>query len=484
MSNFIKKNISYIISIFILIGPIIDLLTGLCLHTLGIRFTIGIIFRVLFLISICLITLFVYKKKKVLIPYLLIGLYWILYIIGIILYKNTGLFSEIQNLVKVFYFPIMFISIYSLREEIRISNMTLFTTLFLYLIFIFIPLLFGIGYETYKITKAGTLGFYNSANEISGIISLLTPIMFVIIYKSKKLIPKILLAIMYLVVILMMGTKTPLLSLIVTLGASMLFFWNKSFKEKHFNRIIISVVALIIAITGMIIIIPKTNFYKNIETHLDFLEVDDIGDVFEDEKLVDHFIFSQRLTFLHRKAKLYHRANTYQKLFGIGYLRQNGRSTKMIEMDYFDIFYSHGIVGFLIFFIITIYIVYKIIRKRKEFSYERYMTDLSFLLIIVLSFFTGHIITAPAVSMIVTIIMLDLYRQDHKRILIVGDIKLSKKKLIVVKHEPIENNKIKLLIFKILNYKSFDYSYSPDKNNNLVEIASDNVLTKKEMQEL
>jgi uncharacterized integral membrane protein len=156
----------------------------------------------------------------------------------------------------------------------------------------------------------------------------------------------------------------------------------------------------------------------------------------------------------------------------------------MIEMDYFDIFYSHGIVGFLIFFIITIYIVYKIIRKRKEFSYERYMTDLSFLLIIVLSFFTGHIITAPAVSMIVTIIMLDLYRQDHKRILIVGDVKLSKKKLIIVKHEPIENNKIKLLIFKILNYKSFDYSYSIDKNNNLVEIASDNVLTKKEMQEL
>ena len=97
-----------------------------------------------------------------------------------------------------------------------------------------------------------------------------------------------------------------------------------------------------------------------------------------------------------------------------------------------------------------------------SYTIERYMTDLSFLLIIVLSFFTGHIITAPAVSMIVTIIMLDLYRQDHKRILIVGDIKLSKKKLIVVKHEPIENNKIKLLIFKILNYKSFDYSYSID----------------------
>lgn len=486
MSNFIKKNISYIISIFILIGPIIDLLTGLCLHTLSIRFTIGIIVRVLFLLFTCLITIFIFKKKKLLIPYLIIGLYGVLYILGIILYKDgIGIFSEIQNLVKVFYFPIIFLSLYSIREEIRISNLTLFTTLFLYLIFIFVPLLLGIGYDSYEITKAGTLGFYNSANEISGIISLLTPIMFGVIYNSKRLIPKVILAIMYLVVILMMGTKTPLLVLIITLGASMLFFWNKSFKEKHFNRIIISVIILIIGITGLIIVIPKTNFYKNIETHLDFLEVDDIGDVFEDEKLVDHFIFSQRLTFLNRKAKLYHKANTYQKLFGIGYLKKNGKATKMIEMDYFDIFYSHGIVGFLVFFIITIYLVYKIFRKRKEFSYERYMNDLSFLLIIVLSFFTGHILTAPAVSIVVTILLLNLYRQDNKRLLLVGDVKLQKKvkNLEVYRQDPIDS-KLQFLVFKILNYKNYDYGYSKDKNNNLIEVAANQILTKKEMQEL
>ena len=48
---------------------------------------------------------------------------------------------------------------------------------------------------------------------------------------------------------------------------------------------------------------------------------------------------------------IYERANTYQKLFGIGYINNN-KTTKMIEMDYFDIFYSHGIVGFLIFVIL------------------------------------------------------------------------------------------------------------------------------------
>ena len=64
MNNFIKKNISYIIAIFILLGPIIDLLTGLCLHLFEIRFTIGIVLRVLFLLFICYIMIFVYDKKK------------------------------------------------------------------------------------------------------------------------------------------------------------------------------------------------------------------------------------------------------------------------------------------------------------------------------------------------------------------------------------------------------------------------------------
>ena len=182
MNSFVKKNINVIISIFILLGPILDMLTGLCLHTFNINFTIGIIVRVIFLITICIITLFTFKKKNILIPYLIIGLYMIFYLIGNIIYKDSNITKEIQELVKVFYFPILFISLFSIKDEIRISKMTLFTAFFLYLIFIFVPTILGVGYDTYEITKAGTLGFFNSANEISGIISILTPIMFIILY--------------------------------------------------------------------------------------------------------------------------------------------------------------------------------------------------------------------------------------------------------------------------------------------------------------
>ena len=81
MNSFVKKNLSIIISIFILLSPVIDLLTGISLHTLKINLTIGIILRVVFLIFICFITLFVYKKKKAIVPYTIIGIYMVLYIL-------------------------------------------------------------------------------------------------------------------------------------------------------------------------------------------------------------------------------------------------------------------------------------------------------------------------------------------------------------------------------------------------------------------
>ncbi len=412
MEKFMKKNINLIITIFILIGPILDLLTGVCIHTLKINFTIGIIVRVLFLLFICIVTIFIFKKKKLIIPYLIIGLYFIFYTLGIIIYKNSiGLFFEIQNLVKVFYFPIIFLALYSIKDKVDIENKILIKVLFLYLILILIPTVFGIGYKTYEITKKGTLGFFNSANEISGIISILTPIIFIIFKDKKNILLKILLGVAYLIVILMMGTKTPLLSLCFTIGVYLAYLTIESIRKKKYKRIIITISILIIGVFGLILILPKTNFYKNIKTHLDFLEVENITDIFKDKKLIDHFIFSQRLSFLEKENKLYNKSNLYLKTFGIGYLKPNGEETKMIEMDYFDIFYHHGIIGFIIYFSIIIYLIIKNIKFNKTF--EGYMYKTSFLLAIILSFFTGHIITAPSVSIIVTILLLKIFNSKE-----------------------------------------------------------------------
>ena len=432
------------------------------------------------------------------------------------------LFTEIQGLIKTFYFPILLISLHAIRNEIKVSKMVLFTSLFMYLILIFIPTILGIGYQTYEIAKAGTLGFFNSANEIGGIISLLTPIMFIIFYYSKNIIPKVILVVMYLTVILMMGTKTPLLALMITIGMSLLYKWIKLIKEKKYKSIIISLSIVIIGIIGLIIVMPKSNFYKNIQTHLDYLKVEKITDIFKEEELIDHFIFSQRLTFLRNKSKLYNKSNIYQKVFGIGYTKDN-KATKLIEMDYFDILYSHGVAGFIIFFIIMIYVLYRLLKKEKQITYEKYMTHVSLLLIIFLSFFTGHIITAPSVSLISIILIISLVKRDKKDLLFadhsmqIGGIEMAQLNLlnnldynkynvvlileekkgelldkinkhVIIKELNLINNKnviirkfinaYRKLVFKIFNYMNYDfsccyttYSYS---SNKVARIASIN----------
>ena len=416
MKEWIKKNFSTIIALFLLLQPLLDVFTGVCVNTFKIDITLGVIIRMLFLASICIIALFLFKKKKLLIPYSIIGIYSILYIIGMILYKDSSLFIEIKNLCRVFFFPVLLISLYELKEEVNISHMTLFTVLFLYLIFLFIPTLFGLGYQSYQITKVGTLGFFNSANEISGIISLMTPIMFIIFYKSKRSVAITVLSLIYLVVILMVGTKTPLLALIFTLGFSLIYVWKRLAEKRNYKPIFQSIGVILVSIAALIMILPKTNFYKNIKTHLDYLGLEHVTDIFKDTFFIDHFIFSSRLEFLSNKSNIYIEAPLYEKLFGIGYINED-RETKLIEMDYFDIYYSHGVIGFILFFTITIYVLWKVLDDRNNKTYEYLMKFVALFLIIFLAFFTGHIITAPSVSMIAVVLIVGMAKKKKKDLL-------------------------------------------------------------------
>ena len=462
MNDYFKKNINKIIGVFLLLQPFLDLLTGICIHRFNLNITIGIVVRIIFLLFICFVVIFIFKKKKVIIPYLIIGLYFIFYFIGLKIYKDTIYLSEIQNLIKVFYFPILLISLYSIKDEIRISNLTFFTIIFFYLILIFVPILLNVGYKSYEITKSGTLGFFNSANEISGIISILTPFLFIVFYESKRIVPIIILTIMYLVVVLTMGTKTPILSLGITSLISIVYFWIYLFKNKKYKIIITSFLVVLISCIGLVLIIPKTSFYKNIRVHLDFLEVDHITDVFKKKKLIDHF----------------------------GYINNN-KNTKLIEMDYYDIIYSHGIVGFLIFIMIIIYILYKTLNRKK--GYEQLMKYTSLFFILFLSLLTGHIITAPSVSLLSILIIISLAKRTKKDILLysrsinniekehkdlIDKLDYNKYKITIFLESSIPNNlnknvivknvkynKIQLLVFKILNYHNYDFSYNLTSNN-------------------
>ena len=459
MEDLIRKNIHYIVAIFLLMGPILDFVTGICLHY-SCFLTLGVIVRVFFLLFICYVVLFIFKKKRLLVPYFLVGFYFLFYMLGIFLYQNGyRFFYEVQNLVKVFYFPLMLISLYAIREQVRVSKMVFFTTLFSYLVLIFLPLIFRVGYRTYAITKTGSLGFFHSANEISGILSLLTPMLFLFFFTWKKKIIKYLFVLLYFAVILTMGTKTPLLAFCFTLGVTLAYYFSRLWKKKQYSKIFLSCFGILLLFSALIVFLPKTNFYKNIEVHLDFLKIEKVSDLFT-KKNFDHFIFSQRLSFLESKSSIYHKAPLYQKLFGVGYLL-NREEMKQIEMDYFDIFYNHGVIGFLLFFSLFVPVLWQVLR-RKQKTYEQLMLKTSFSLILILSFFTGHILVSPSVSFLSVILILSLF--EHSKgigILLINEKLLEKgldsHSIAFVSFYYSSETFLRLFLFRLLSYQLYDF---------------------------
>ena len=463
-----KKYLNDICSIFIIIQPILDVLTGIGIHYFHMSITIGIIIRFLFLLGICILPI-IYKKYKILILYGIIALYMIFYSIGM----KEMLFQNIQELFHVFYFPIILVTLYSFRKELKGNSLILFLTLCIYLLFLFIPTIFQVGYKTYEITKQGKLGFFNSANEISGILSILTPFLFLYIEQIKKIGLKLLIIIIYFFTIVTIGTKTPIISLGLTLLITSIYISKRSIQKKNWKPMIYLGIGVVLGIIGLIIIIPKTNFYKNIETHRKFLKIDEVSDI-TDEKILDHFIFSQRLSFLKEKQKQYNKSSTYKKLFGIGYY-QGIERTKSIEMDYFDIYYSHGIIGFIIVCSIFFSLLIFFLKTDQEKSYQRLMRHTAIFLAIILSFFTGHIITSPSVAILVIYLLISCYK-EKKRILFVCK---EEKGLDNFKKNNKEKYNITILkdknysyIKRIIEYHTYDFSCSYKIDNKLVISAS------------
>lgn len=500
--NYLKKNSSLLISIFLLISPVIDLLTQSNIIKTN-YYSIGLIFRGLFLTSIIFLTIFTYKKKKLFIPYSILFIYFIIYISGSILYKDIySVIKDIQGLIRVFYFPIIFLSLYSLREEIRISKYTLWTTLCIYTLFLYI--LF--------ITNNQSL--LKDYFELKGIISILVPFIFIMISNTNNILKKIIIFFIFISTSFILKSKTILLSFYITLFFTIIFYIKNQIQERNIKQIIVLLLLSIMTFSSMNIIIPKiiVKNQKNIT----------ISKIIKDEELLNKYIMNQRLTRLKKKALIYKESNIFQKFFGIGYYK-NKEEINIIKMDYFDIYYSHGLIGFLVFFIIILIILYKVLEKTSNEDYEKYMYHISLLLVIVLSLFSGSIITSPSSSLICIILILFLTKHKKKSLLfcsysmdlggiekallnLVNRIDLNKynvtiilekkegvflnqiKSGINIKELKVSENKILILrkiinylrklIYKIFNYNIYDfsccyatYSYSA---NLLARISSSN----------
>ena len=411
MKDYLEKNMTKILSLFLVLQPIIDCFTAFSMNVLHQDITFGIILRVFFLGMLILYNLITTpKNKKNLFIIFLTTIYIILFSLNIYLTKDSAcLFYELKNLARYSYFPLLLWNLYQLKKthSIEISKKTIFITYGIYLAFLIIPMITNTDFSGYYEGKVGSIGWFHSSNEIGAIFSLLLPL----IVFGQPLKQLLLYLIPIAIVFFSLGSKITILSLLIVLFIyALIQFKNQSTKRKKqiLSMIIPATLVILIALSFLL---PKTAFYKNIQIHLDFLEVDSVTDILTDKKLVDHFIFSSRLTFLKNTSTSYKEAPIPTKILGLGFIENYGTdkvNLKTIEMDPMDIFFRLGIFGCFLFVTLLLFTKEELKKKKNSESI------LAIALSLFIASFAGHVFTSPAVSIYPCIILLNMIKEEKR----------------------------------------------------------------------
>ena len=394
------------LKIFLFMQPFLDVLAAVLIYNNVDNFVTSLI-RLVFM---GLMVLYLYfgeyeNKKKTLIYVSTLIITIIIHTLIMVFDKDMSVFMyEFKNTISTYYFVFLLISLGVIYKDNKISKKELMYLWIIYVLLTFMPNVLGIGFKSYSHSKTGMTGWFYSANVVGSILVIILPI---ILSEIKKL-PKLLIIIlgaMALYSIFSLGTKTPVLGLGIILFFNLLYYVYKLFKSKKKKSIIIIFSSLILLCGVSAYVIPKTSFYENLKIHYNFLKKNDVK-VFSKEFL-DHFVFSQRLSMEERTRHNYNKSHIQEKIFGIGYIENYSTDSvnlKIVEMDYFDIFYREGIVGFILFFIPVIYMIVMFF-KNNSINFVSVNVFISILLIMLLALFQGHIFITPAISIFVALIL-------------------------------------------------------------------------------
>lgn len=383
--KFSSKLFDKLIFIFIIIQPFIDAITMYQIRSPIKIISISVVTRGLFLL---IISFWLYKNcRKKLLFYILLG-YFVIDVVYIILFTNNSIYQEIANLFQIFYLPLV-ILFFQLYENKKVNLSLIFKVYLIYLNFIIVPYFLHIGVyaSEYYPGKSGYYGLFNGGNEISAVILAMLPWIIHYLSNNRNVFLKIFTAIETIFCIYLIGTKTILLGSIIVLLYFLIPKIFKIFKKDVLKNILISILIATILLILIIIVVPSMPLYKNILLALKFFNVNSLTDFLKIE-VIDNIIFSGRLNILENINEIYCNSQFITYIFGLG--ETTLLNLKLIEIDIFDIFYSIGILGIFIYLMFMI----KGIKKAKLKSIYLF----SFILLIFVSLFTGHILTSTCVS--------------------------------------------------------------------------------------
>lgn len=433
----ININIKKIIISYILLQPILDVLTSLCIEYITPALTIGIIVRTAFMGFIVIYSLIKSNKKArklSLIYYILTGIYMCTFIYVSYIQNGTNLLlTQIKGLVKIFYLPIVLVALFALdsKEDIKINNKVYIWILLEYTSVILLGKLFGISYQSYRnLSSYGSCGLFYAANEIGAILSILLPILLIELLKVEK--TRVILKVTLfttIFAILELGTKVPFLTLLILsiLFIIMCIYKSCTNKDKEKKKVYITKIVYFLLISCIVFFtIPYTPIGKNLDKNynIKFVKIINLPksskshstEKTEKTDIGVTEIVSGRNQYFKKNLTRYLNSRTLEKICGNGYLVKENqvKENKLVEIDFCDIFFAHGILGIIIILIPVVILLLKIFILIIKHFMKSINDDnivlycVSIALCLGISLLAGHVFTAPAVSLFPILLILNL----------------------------------------------------------------------------
>ncbi len=432
--------------LFIVFQPILDLLTSFSIYVLHMSATVGIVVRFAFMLLALGYLLLHHKQqgaKKYILYLCLFGIVLAIGLVNNLMVKSPVSFGEEVKFIMKSVYPIVLLFGYIIALKELKNNEFAFHKIITYFLYatlilsisIIAAMATGTDFPSYPNSKIGSRGWFFAGNDLSSIFAIMFPI--VVLYSVHKTtsfskvyywIPTILA--MY--ASIMIGTKVGYGAIVITLGIALFFLFieymmHRKKEGKGFTYLVNTIVAAVV-LGGLLVLTPQTPIAKNMSIHLQIYEykksVQDEKDrkegkvVKEEEhkqgELTDSemksLIYSDRDKFLKVYKQYYKEAPLSQKLFGMGYAGNYTTKMKLVEMDFHDLFFAFGIVGFLMYLLPLLYFGIKIFIRlitnfKKLFSVKHMLLASTLVLSLGIGFMSGHVLTAPAVSIFFVVIL-------------------------------------------------------------------------------
>ena len=461
-----KINVENILCIFIIICPILDIVSFLFRNILGTRFSPSTIIRPIIPIMVTVYLFFKQDKRFkifIILNGAVYGIYGIahLYLLNEVLTGSSygNVMHEAQYIINYTFMIVnMFLYVYIFKN----SNMeklkkSVFIAIIIYVVSIYISILSNTSSHTYIEEKMGYKGWFESGNSISAILILS---MFIGIgYIKDKRVRKIAIPIFILMGIfltMLIGTRVGLIGFILVLFIyAIVEILEGLIKNKKNNKkLIVGVIVGIAIMITTIICVGSTTIQrrkhlqeiesdifdasKNEESHItgNLLEIKNkIEDnVLEEgymnesqkESIMDLYQIANRLEiknndqrmqqFIYNFQLVKNQGNIFLILFGNGYMA-NFRELVM-EMEVPAILFNFGVFGFLLYLgpllAILIYSLYIGIKNWRKLDGEFILTFLGCGMAFVLSTLSGYIFFNSSAMMIIIVLHTILVNKCRK----------------------------------------------------------------------